>query len=215
MIDRLALVFLLAGCAVFAVIIASEIRSAPGPQKAAVELSPLVRDRPLPAARPEPAGRYDEMVTAILARPLFNSTRRPPPRDGADATTDTGLSGLRLTGIVTTPGHRIAIFAPPGDKLMTVTEGDTVSGWRVETITPRDVSLTGPAGTKTLEPKIDPNLVPPPPPTPPPPSANANRVTPANQAAVRVPGVPAGRPRFLPGLPNRAPLRPGQLRGQR
>ncbi len=43
---------------------------------------------------------------------------------------------------------------------MVVTEGETVSGWRVDSITPREVSLSGPGGTKTLQPKIDPNLTP-------------------------------------------------------
>ncbi len=37
-----------------------------------------------------------------------------------------------------------------------------MSGWRVERINPREVSLSGPSGTKTLQPKFDPNLTPPP-----------------------------------------------------
>ena len=87
------------------------------------------------------------MVAEILARPLFSATRRPPPHSDSP-TGDSALSDTRLTGIVTEPGYRFAIFAPNGAKALIVHEGDTVSGWRVENITPTEVSLTGPEGTK-------------------------------------------------------------------
>ena len=106
--------------------------------------------------------RPEELVATALARPLFSSTRRPPQDASGGAAADSDLSDARLTGIVTTPRHRIAIFAVSGDKPLKVAEGDAVSGWRIESITPREVSLSGPSGTKTLQPKLDPNLVPPP-----------------------------------------------------
>ena len=75
---------------------------------------------------------------------------------------DLDLADTRLTGIVTEPGRRMAIFAVNGEKLLRVAEGDAVSGWRIESIAPREVSLSGPGGTKIMQPKMDPNLVPPP-----------------------------------------------------
>ena len=95
-----------------------------------------------------------------LARPLFSSTRRPPQSAPDDSTTGSDLADMRLTGIVTEPERSIAIFAVNGGKPLRLTEGETVNGWQVENITPREVALRGPGGTKTLEPKLDPNLVP-------------------------------------------------------
>lgn len=208
MIDRLAPILLLAGCVVFGTITIAELRRSPNPQLAASAASPAPEAGSRRTQRQEftGRGRYTEMVATILARPLFNSTRRPPPR-GGETTADTGLSDIRLTGIVTEPGRRIAIFAPTGAKLLTVTEGDNVSGWRVDSITPQEVALSGPEGTKTLQPKFDPNLAPPPPPSPPPSAANA--VLPPRPVTA---GSPV-RPGFPPPLPNRVP-RPGQ-RGPR
>ena len=200
MIDRLVLVLLLAGCALAAAIITAEMARTPNrddPVSIASSSEPVP-----PSTRPEPPGRYNELSATILARPLFSNTRRPAPRGGDNATADSGLADTRLTGIVLVPGHRIAIFAPLGAKALVVSEGETVSGWRVERINPREVSLSGPSGTKTLQPKFDPNLTPPPSPT----------VGAGNPAPAPVPA--AARPAFPPPLLNRAPPRPGQLRGR-
>ena len=201
MIDRLVLVLLLASCAIAAVIISAEIAGTASPDLPATVAPPSPEASPRPV-RAEPIGRYDELLATILARPLFSSTRRPPARGEDDAKTDSGLTDTRLTGIVIVPGHRIAIFAPIGAKTMVVSEGESVSGWRVERINPREVSLSGPSGTKTLQPKFDPNLTPPPSPT-----VGTRNPTPAPVAAVTRPGLP-------PMLLNRAPPRPGQLRGR-
>ena len=99
-----------------------------------------------------------ELLATVLARPLFNPSRRPS--DKAD--TGTGAAGLgdsRLTGIVTEPKRRIAIFVVTGGKPLIVGEGENVNGWRIDSITPQEVSLSGPDGTKTLTPKSDPSLV--------------------------------------------------------
>lgn len=199
MIERVALLLLLAGCALLAGIIASEIRAAAGPDLPASAAAPAPLETPPPRTRPEIRGRYGELLSVILARPLFSSTRRPAPRND-DTIADSGLTDTRLAGIVIAPGHRIAIFASNGEKPLAVSEGQTVSGWRVERITAREVSLSGPGGTKTMQPKSDPNLAPPP---------TQARVNPPPVAipSVARPGVPAM-------LLNRAPLRPGQLRGR-
>jgi general secretion pathway protein N len=207
MIERLPLFLLLVGCALFAGIVVFEIAAASA-RKAEIASAVSSRAEPaLPAARPEVGSRYDSIVATILARPLFSASRRPPPHGDSPAA-DSTFADTRLTGIVTEPGHRFAIFAPTGAKPLVVTEGDTVSGWRVDSITPREVSLSGPGGTKTLRPKIDPNLVPP---APPPMAAAAPALPPPTNPAFQ----PPARPGFPPALFNRPPFRPGQLRERR
>lgn len=207
MIERLPLILLFAGCALFAGIVVAEIAAAPAPETEATVAAPA-RAQPLPpAARPAIGSQYGAMVATALARPLFSATRRPPARSDGPAA-DTSLADTRLAGIVTEPGHRFAIFAAAGAKPQLVTEGDTVSGWRVDSITPRDVSLSGPGGTKTLQPKIDPNLVPPAPPAV---AAATAAPAPVNPAAIR----PPVRPGVPPAMFNRAPMRPGVFRERR
>ena len=204
MIDRLALILLFAGCILFAGILAAEVIERPTAKTDTIAGEAPVRAETMAAAaRTEPGAPVGAVVTEILARPLFSATRRPPPH-GSDSGSNNGFSDTRLTGIVTEPGHRFAIFALTGAKSLIVGEGDTVDGWHVDNITPRDVSLSGPEGTKTLQPKVDPNLVPPPPPVP---TAAAQALRPAAAAGLRAP-VP-------PPFPNRLPLRPGQLRERR
>jgi hypothetical protein len=211
MIERAALILLLAGCVLFAAVVATEIEPARDPPEGAPAAAAAPPNAPPAPARVrrEPGGRYEPLLETILARPLFDSTRRPPPRGGDDEGTDSALVDTRLTGIVTEPGHRIAIFAPVGAKALTVTEGDTVDGWRVESITPREVSLSGPDGIKTLQPKFDPNLVP----ASGPPSIANLPAGPGNRAFP--PGPAVARPGVPPTIFNRAPPRPGRLRGQR
>jgi hypothetical protein len=92
----------------------------------------------------------------------LSSTRRPAQSAIADGADDTDLSDKRLTGIVTVPGRHIAIFAVSDAKPLILAEGEAVSGWRIETIGPIEVSLSGPGGSKTLRPQPDPNLAQPP-----------------------------------------------------
>jgi len=187
MTDRLVLWLLVGGCVLFGAILIMEL--APAGAEDPVVAQAARSDAASPIAGPQNP-RPEELVATILARPLFSSTRRPPQDAPSGAAAD-DLTDARLTGIVTTPGHRLAIFAVSGDKPLKVAEGDAVSGWRVDSITPREVSLSGPSGTKTLQPKLDPNLAPPP------------GQPPIGQPGGRVPIPPAaGRPRMpVPGVP--------------
>jgi len=158
--------------------------------------------------RRQPSTRLDELLAMALARPLFSSTRRPPQSAPSDNVTSADLADMRLTGIVTEPEHHVAIFAVNGAKPLRVTEGEAVSGWRIESITPREVSLSGPGGTKTLEPKLDPNLVQQPGSIP---AVNPGARLPAQPAPVA--NVPP-RPGVPPGLPAPPPVRPPRGRVQ-
>jgi general secretion pathway protein N len=176
-----------------------------------------------PILRGQQSPRLEELVTTILARPLFSSTRRPSENAPA-AAADNDLADTRLAGIVTEPGRRLAIFAVNGGKPLKVAEGDEVSGWRVESISPREISLSGPSGTKTLQPKLDPNLAAqapqPPVANPPPqlPTPAGRPPTPAARGRMPVPPTAAGRqpsatePINAPGVPR--PVRPPRPRQQ-
>ena len=215
MTDRLLLLILVAGCLVFGSIFFVELKPA-GTEALAVAEATARPDAPL-AARRQQNPRIDELLTTILARPLFSSSRRPPQSAAAGASADSDLADTRLTGIVTRPGRKIAIFAISGDKPLSVAEGDAVSGWRIESITPREVSLSGPTGTKTLQPKLDPNLAAPP---NQPAAANPPGRLPAPPGAAR-PGTPAAAPGVVqpsPAVPINNPgalPRPARPRQQR
>jgi len=219
MTDRLLLLLLTAGCLVFGAIIFIEFGPADTGQVEIVKAA--ARPDIVPPMRRQQNPRIDELVATALARPLFSSTRRPPQSASPDASTDSDLADTRLTGIVTDTDHRIAIFVVSGgEKPLKAVEGESISGWRIESITAREVSLNGPNGTKTLQPKFDPNLAPPP---AQPPTGNAGgRVpTPAAVAAgarLPVPPAAAGVVQPRPGVPINAPVTPPRaprLRQQR
>src|SRR6516225_7650944 len=213
MIDRFVIYLLIGGCLIFGALVLLELRPAATDTATPNEVS--IRTDPSAMHR-QPSTQLDELLAVALARPLFSSTRRPP-QAANDSATDSDLADTRLTGIVTEPEHHLAIFTVNGAaKPLRLTEGEALSGWRIESITPNEVSLSGPGGTKTLQPKLDPNLVQQPPPQPPaanpgarqpaqPPAAN----TAAHQPAQPTPGIILPpRPATPPRLPARPPVRP-------
>jgi hypothetical protein len=190
MIDRLVIYLLLAGCLVFGTVVLLELEPSASDTAAPNEISRRA-DTPS-AVRRQPSTRLDELLAAALSRPLFSSTRRPPQSAVNDSGTSSDLADMRLTGIVTEPEHHVAIFAVNGAKPLRLTEGEAVSGWRIESITPHEVSLSGPGGTKTLEPKLDPNL------------AQAPGPAPAPNPAARVPAQPP-TPQPTPSVASQRP----------
>ena len=213
MIDRFVTYLLIAGCLIFGALVLLELRPA-APDTATPNEVSSHPDTPSAAQR-EPSTRLDELLAVALARPLFSNTRRPPQATATD-NTNSDLADMRLTGIVTEPDHHLAIFAVNGAKPLRVSEGEALSGWRIESITPHEVSLSGPGGTKTLEPKLDPNLVQQPPPQPPAANTGARQPTqpPAANTAARQPAQPGPginlppRPAIPPRVPARPPVRP-------
>jgi hypothetical protein len=194
MIDRLS-ALCLAGSVLLAATLPFEFHSElsataePGKPSAKSDEAPAVQnDRPA----------VNQLTAAILARPLFSATRRPAEAAATDHS-ETPLSDMRLTGILITPDQHLAIFAPAGGKPLVRSEGEMISDWRIESIASQSVSLTGPAGATTLEPKADPNLVrvqaaqpaAAPPPRPAGPAANP-QPAPAANAPVR-PAIPIRR----------------------
>jgi hypothetical protein len=203
MISRLAIYLLLAGCLVFGAIVFIELLPAATDEPAQSEL-PRRSNMP-PSVRRQQRAHLEELLATVLDRPLFSTSRRPPQTAANDGPGTSDLADTRLTGIVTEPGRSIAIFAVNGAKPLRLTEGEAVSGWRIESITPREVALSGPGGAKTLAPKIDPNLGAP---SAPGPAAAAVRppIPPSPAAAPPArPSVPPSRGRARPARSDRQP----------
>ena len=149
---RLAISILLSLSILFAAVIFFEVEGNPAEKTAIAAAHP----RPAaPATRPQRKGRRESFVRAILARPLFSPSRRPDVSAGAGTKEGSALADARLTGIVTRQGLRLAIFAVKGKRPLALTEGDSVSGWRIEKITPGAVALRGAGGMRMLAPKSD------------------------------------------------------------
>lgn len=194
MIDRLTL-FCLAASACLAALLPLELRS--NVSKPAVPPPPVAKsNETLATQRDGPA--VNQLVATALARPLFSATRRPPEVEVAGHP-DTSLSDLRLTGIVIMPDQHFAIFTGSDGKPLVRSEGEMISDWRIDGIAPLSISLTGPTGTTTLEPKADPHL---------------NRLQPAAQTATPQPATSAAN--APPAPASNAPVRPAPvLRSER
>lgn len=165
------------GCIIFAATIATEVQH--GGDLTSVSAGTPISSVPAPRPRPSRASPPETLTAEALARPLFNPTRRPLSSAGP-ASTD--FADKRLAGIVVSAQQRLAIFAVTGAKPLVVKEGADIDGWQIETITPDDVSLRGPGGTRTLRPRMDSNLM-----------IRPNEIAGANHATPPPPG--AGRHR--------------------
>lgn len=133
----------LAACC--ALVLAAELAGPEGhePQAAARGNEPQAQEQPVP--RPDPA----PPVAAILARPLFSPTRRPP-----DATAPLAqvAEPPRLNGLLLWSGGRRAIFTATQNTTVALQEGSLVDQWRVERITDRAVVLSHGDTWLTLQP---------------------------------------------------------------
>jgi hypothetical protein len=94
-----------------------------------------------------PGGR-DAWLHEILARPLFNYSRRP---------VDAGVRGLpRLSGIVLAGSRQVAIFAGrSGEHPIIVEAGGHVGAYEVIGITGGGVTVAGPDGKTVIKPVFD------------------------------------------------------------
>jgi hypothetical protein len=202
MIDRL-LVLLLGGCVALAALIVVEWAFDRRESPVFNPVRPRAEPKPTEAKLQERTP--DELIATVLARPLFSPSRRSLETASPDKGKDTGLRDLRLTGIVIESGRRFAMFAQPGTKLLIRSEGEALNDWRVEAISAEEVTVSGPGGTVTLEPKPD-----------------ANRVRPSTPAVALSgqpqpglsPGVTAGAENRVQPPPGASPLlaaSPGKL----
>jgi hypothetical protein len=116
---------------------------------------------PMPAIRPPAAPPATAPATALAAlpplasysaiveRPLFSPSRRPPP--GAGTTLGPSIeSRIRLLGIVAT-GPKKTAFVAEGAHHIELAEGDTIDGWTVKEIGQDRVLLSSTAGEAALK----------------------------------------------------------------
>jgi hypothetical protein len=132
-------------CAVSLCLLGLEWRYLPAPVAARADTSirPLRAARAHPVSSSPPAADLDQLVRAILKRPLFDRMRRPAhAADGLVARPDRALP--RLSGILLLPSLRRAIFEADGAKGQVATvvgEAGKIDDWTVESIEGNGVKL--------------------------------------------------------------------------
>jgi general secretion pathway protein N len=135
-------------------IIAAELAGHSPPPPIAAAAIPA---SPRGAVAAEPAAGSDQSrLAAILGRPLFDPSRRPPRPSGPSE-----ARALRLSGTIVAPGagpgtgpdEREAIFEPAGGgRPVVVREGQRVGSAVVRSIAPGVVLVVGAGGPRLLEP---------------------------------------------------------------
>ncbi len=95
---------------------------------------------------------------AILDRPLFSPSRRPPAIEALESPPPNSDVTFTLKGILIDGDVRIALFrAQRNKKILRLREGDTIEGWTLVRIERNSVSLARGAIEKILEPTYDPS----------------------------------------------------------
>jgi hypothetical protein len=234
MSGRLLLNLLGGAAAILALLLLWEALSPNAEEATVPSPAAAAHDQAAAAGRPAPVGaEITRWVNAILARPLFSVTRKPDATasNAGPAAADEHQDLPRLSGILSVGNTRHAMFQPSGDvPTLVVGEGELVAGWNVTKIGLDSVTLKGPNGETTVEPKFDENLTPPAPPSPVytkpanpvPPRSNVpqqpGQPQPAVPANIRG-GPPVNGPgmaaRPLPGQPTAVPTRPPFIPQQR
>lgn len=106
-----------------------------------VPIDPIIRER---------------VVQTILSRPLFTSSRRPPPTPEAKPSPYAELP--RLTGIVVDGHRRWALLSVMKEgKYEIIHEGSYIGRYEVISIQSSRVVIDGVDGTRILRPTFDPN----------------------------------------------------------
>ena len=130
-----------------------ELQGASGPDAGAVPSRPAV-----PAAADAPApGLQDaaqDWVTTALGRPLFSADRRPA-QEAAAVTAAKAAPDFRLTGVMTGPFGRRAIFMVAGNaKPVVVEAGGRVGGAVVREIRQGQAVVESDGAVRTLTPSF-------------------------------------------------------------
>jgi hypothetical protein len=98
------------------------------------------------------------MSRSSLGRPIFSPSRRPeaaPLASDVPAMVSPPVAALpRLTGIVTSPGDRLALFAVAEGKVAELAEGAAMGDYMIRSISPDAVVVAGPGGERVLHPSL-------------------------------------------------------------
>jgi hypothetical protein len=106
---------------------------------------------PLKMAAISPATAFE----AIVARPLFNIDRKPdpvppPPEPPKPAIVLGDLTQYRVEGVVVSSETQLALVRKTGAQLLTLRQGDTLEGWKIDKIESRGISISGGDRTEVL-----------------------------------------------------------------
>lgn len=119
----------------------------------------------MPIGRPETSEppdahlyRVQTQFAAILARPLFSPSRKPPQVADAPHKSEPVPELPRLAGVLVSREGRQAIFAPAaGGRAIVAEKGGYVGVFMISTIAAGEVTVLSPdGGTQVLRPKVDP-----------------------------------------------------------
>ena len=97
-----------------------------------------------------------QLSAALLDRPLFSPSRRPPVAAAIRAETPPDLPLPRLSGILVASDGRTAIFAGE-NRAVIVQEGGRIGRFTVQSIGPGEIVLQGPGGFRSLRPSFGPS----------------------------------------------------------
>lgn len=92
-----------------------------------------------------------ESFAAVVERPLFTASRRPPP-SGPEPGDDSLLLGrYRLSGVVVTPTRRIVLLREASSgRTLSVAQGERVDDWLVADVTQARIVLESDAGRRVI-----------------------------------------------------------------
>ncbi len=112
---------------------------APEPVEVAGGQAPPLPDLP---AEPSFVMAPAESFSAILERPLFSPTRRPPAEGTVTIESAEPELEITLVGIIISSEEQIAIIKPKGgSQFVRLSEGDSFQGWILETIEPDRITF--------------------------------------------------------------------------
>ena len=137
-----ALCLAAAGCLVWQMWQSDENAPIPAPASASDQKA-VEGERKLASFQLAPAEDFEE----VLARPLFNRSRRPDLaqeklQGGGGAGEEAAAAQISLNGVVLAGGRRVALLRLDGDpKVMHVAEGQRAGGWLIEAIRPDRIIL--------------------------------------------------------------------------
>ncbi len=131
---------ILAACAGLAWFNVQQLRAPPPGPVAVAGSAPA----PLPELPAEV--RFDmapvETFSAVVERPLFSPTRRPPPQGTATIESPEPELDVTLVGVIISAAGRIAIVKAKGaSQFARVSAGDSFQGWTLDSIEPDRVSF--------------------------------------------------------------------------
>jgi hypothetical protein len=129
------------------------IESRPGKHRGHVAIADNAIRRVPVAVHGGDRRQVQSWVDSILARPLFEPSRRPPPPVAGPGTAASGFP--RLTGIIIMPQQREAIFAVPGKaQPVVVTAGSRLNGVLIKSIEAGWIVVVDAAGAQRVRPSF-------------------------------------------------------------